>query len=158
MKKFWFVLLVLGLALNIGALACSSDDDDNDDGSSDGDTDTDTDGDTDTDTDSDTDSDTDADGDADCPANSGWPCTCTQQSCDNGDQCIGVQGLGDGTAGFCTKACSGDGDCANDFGSGMCVLDDGAGNLYCGIICTGDGECPPDQTCQPVTGGSICHP
>jgi hypothetical protein len=126
---------------------------------SDGDVDADADADADADVDGDADSDTGIA--TDCPMNSGWPCTCNQADCENDDICVGVQGMGDGTAGFCTHQCTDDGDCTEFFdGQGSCELTGDEVTFYCGLFCTDGDDCPSDQECQfaPIVDGSICHP
>ena len=160
MRKFWFMLLVLGLAINIGIACGDDDDDDNDDDNDDssGDTDTDSDG------DSDGDSDSDSDSDGDCPEcvmNSGYPCGCNAEACDDGSIC-GTFTSGD-TAGGCFKPCTSGADCAADdyagcAGIGDCVLQDtGSGDQYCGFTCTGDTDCPGGTYCNTAIGIGVCY-
>ena len=168
MKKVWLILLALGLAFNIGMLACSSGDDDSDDDSSsdsDSDGDSDSDSDSDADTDADTDADSDGDCDYECPVNSGYPCPC--------ETAEGSPGCGDGSIcgilaetdayGVCGLACSGAGDAACDVSSlgcagvGDCVLAVGE-DQYCGMQCTTDGDCPSNMICDSSLGSlSICY-
>ena len=152
--------------------AATPDGDDDDDTESFADADADGDGDADTDADGD--ADTDADGDADtgtggaatCPMNSGWPCVCDCQTCDDGSTCLGIPDVGDGTKGFCTKPCLVDANCTSAGpweAVGMCTLST-AGNEYgvetwCALICdSSTGGCPPMQSCQTFQGGAVCHP
>ncbi|MDD5308346.1 MAG: hypothetical protein PHU25_13580 [Deltaproteobacteria bacterium] len=173
MTKFWFALLVLGLALNIGIAGCNIDagDDDNDTGTTDGDTDGDTDSDGDTDGDTDSDTDSDSDTNSDCALNSGYPCSCEVAvgTCDDGSQCVYfAQGA---TIGLCSATCTGSTDttsCVNtafgiqSLGGGACVFGASQTEITnCGIICEYNGEngaCPSDQVCTAGTGGSICMP
>jgi len=149
------------------------------DGSVDTDVDSDADTDADTDADSDTDSDSDADGDSDsdsdsdsdadtgpptCPLNSGWPCTCDLMgmgNCDDGSDCIGIQGLSEGDIGYCAEQCDGEGaDCPPEIwdADGECVLSDGGSNFWCVLLCSTPADCPPDQGCHFDFGPGICHP
>jgi len=135
--------------------------DDDSDADSDGDSDADADSDADSDGDSDVDADSDGDSDVGCPWNSGWPCTCDipGQLCDNSDLCAAIQGLGDGQEGVCVRECTSDPGCDNAYLAGSCALTDfQQSTFYCIIVCTGSDQCPPGQTCQYVTGASICHP
>ncbi len=157
MKNLLLVIFA-GSLLTIGLTACGDKGDTN---APEGDTDTDTDADSDTDADADTDADTDV---GDCVENSGWPCTCTAETCDDGASCIGLQGMGDGTAGYCAATCSAQGahsECPDtDYAAeAMCAVQ-GENIFYCALICyNGDADCPSDQTCYDTGHGyGICHP
>jgi len=128
-------------------------------------------GDTDTDSDSDTDSDTDADADTDadtdvgnCELGSGWPCSCDPAvGCTDGSDCIGIQGFGDGSLGYCAPVCD-KGDHSSCPGTDFsaqpyCLLSDGAGSFWCGLVCKQASECPSDQDCWDTGHGfGICYP
>ena len=151
---------LLFLAVLTCLSACGDKPDDTGPDGTEGDADADADADTDTDADADSDADTDTTGD--CALNSGWPCSCSGvHSCDDGSDCIGVHGLGDGTSGYCAPNCT-HGDhhsCPSTAytGTPYCALSDGT-NYWCVLICHGDTDCPSDQTCQAVSGGSLCYP
>jgi hypothetical protein len=157
MKNLLLVIFA-GSMLSIGITGCFGDDKDDTAPEGDTDTDTDADGDTDADADADTDADTDV---GDCTMNSGWPCSCQTTTCDDGSDCIGVQGLGDGTTGYCAPNCtSGDhGSCPDtDYAAApYCALSDGT-SYWCVLVCTGNGDCPADQTCQDAGGTTVCYP
>jgi hypothetical protein len=162
MKNLLLTVFAASL-LSAGLVGCFGDKDDTGPETNEGDTDTDTDADGDTDADADADTDADTDVTA-CPENSGWPCSCTAETCDDGAQCVSVQGMGSGTAGYCAATCSAQGahgDCpavAYD-AEPYCVLSDGT-NWWCALICmASDSECPPGQMCNDTGHGyGICLP
>jgi len=159
MKNLLLVIFA-GSMLSIGITGCFGDDKDDTD-TTEGDTDTDTDADSDTDADADADSDTDTDV-ADCDMNSGWPCSCQTKVCDDGSDCLGIQGLGDGNTGYCAPTCtSGDHSSCPDTAyaaDGSCLLTADKTTYWCVMVCGGDGDCPADQTCQDAGGVTVCYP
>jgi len=159
MKNLLLVIFA-GSILSIGITGCFGDGKD-ETAAPEGDTDTDTDADSDTDADADADSDTDTDV-ADCVENTGWPCTCTAEVCDDGSSCIALQGMGDGSAGYCAATCT-EGDHSScpdtDFlADSMCGVQ-GEGVFYCVLMCTVASDCPADQDCADTGHGyGLCHP
>jgi hypothetical protein len=156
--KNMLLAILLGSTLTIGLVGCFGDDKD-DTNAPEGDTDADADADSDTDADSDSDADTDV---GDCTMNSGWPCSCQTDVCDDGSQCIGVHGMGDGSTGYCAPNCT-KGDHSSCPSTGYaaepyCALSDGAGSMWCVLVCTGASDCPADQDCQSAGHFSVCHP
>jgi hypothetical protein len=158
--KNMLLAVLLGSTITVGLIGCFGDKDDTGPDTTEGDTDTDTDADSDTDADADSDSDADTDV-GDCTMNSGWPCSCQTTTCDDGSDCIGVHGLGDGSTGYCAPNCtSGDHSSCPDTSYGAsptCALSDGT-NYWCVLVCSGNGDCPADQTCQDAGGASVCYP
>lgn len=118
-------------------------------------------------TDTDTERDTSST-DIHCPRFAyGWPCSCRKfiVGCDDGSECIGLEGLFDQKTGYCAKSCNpetGLQDCATPYGGlGDCRISDSTGkNFYCALYCETDFHCPPSQTCRPLPSGlfSVCHP
>jgi hypothetical protein len=131
------------------------------DSDSDGDTDADGDGDADSDSDgdSDSDTDTDVDSDADCPFDSGWPCSCEVQTCEDGSDCITLSGF-EAYGSYCAAQCEGEGSTCPYHAYGAmaeCALTDLSNNFWCILVCTGPSGCPPDQECVNTgAGASVC--
>ncbi|MCP4678480.1 MAG: hypothetical protein GY854_23820 [Deltaproteobacteria bacterium] len=143
----------------------------------DSDTDVDTDADTDADTDSDTDIDTDADDDVDggtdtfnpdaceeCILNSGFPCPCDAEECEDGSACEEFKDV-ETEYGICMRPCEENNECFVNSGcaaQGMCALSltqdtdsdsETETALTCGYICRWKAAvpaCPPNMYCEPI--------
>jgi hypothetical protein len=136
------------------------------DADSDSDGDSDSDSDVDSDGDSDTDGDTDSDADCgECPHDSGYPCPCAVETCDDGSFCGALAAPEQSTSGngFCAALCEGEGDttsCVVDLGcdaEGQCILmiDD---QPVCAYVCEADDDCPSNMYCDgSLDVISICY-
>ncbi len=139
----WMTILLAGLSLSL--VACDTDDETGD-----------------SEADADTDVDTDADADS-CETNSAWPCTCNIPGypCDDGSDCITLQGIGDPSTGYCAAQCLGSGSSCPDTaygGLGQCMVESKEGDYWCLLVCGASDDCPPDQTCDTSLGTGVCYP
>lgn len=97
---------------------------------------------------------------APCPTNSGWPCHCAEDQCDDGSVC-GTLYESD-TLGACFPLCESDDDCAVDAefagceAVGACVLTDGT-DMYCAFTCADTADCPEGTSCDLSLGVGICY-
>ncbi|MCP4677994.1 MAG: hypothetical protein GY854_21255 [Deltaproteobacteria bacterium] len=154
--------LLMGLVLCFGNVAIAQDGGTADGG---GDTDTDTDADADTDSDADADTDTfNPDACDECPLNSGFPCPCDAEECDDGSACVGFADVAT-EFGVCMRPCEENAECLIGAGCaamGMCALSmtsdtdsdsETDSQLTCGYICrwkAAVSACPPNMYCEPI--------
>jgi len=183
--RHWMLLVGLLATATLGCHRSSVPLDDGGAGYTDTDSDTDADSDTDSDSDSDTDADADddsgseSDSDTDdatdegctdeCPPNSGFPCPCPSNECedDPGSIC-GVLNITPEDVGVCASPCETNSDCTTSLSceaEPMCVLSlnadtDPDTEYFCGYICEENIDCPAGMTCEQVADTTIfiCYP
>ncbi len=109
----------------------------------------------DTNSENDSDTDTEPDTSLECPLNSGYPCACDQNPCEDGASCLGIPNQG---TYYCSAECTEEKDCLETLGWGVgagCLINNDGDDTpeHCVVKCKVDSDCPPGLTCIKAQAG-----